>query len=426
MTEMFEEISKELKGVAAGVTEQSKNIQSVQADLTANRGEIKAMSDELEKVKGQVDDVISAIQREGVKGEKCEIATVEAKYTNLFIDAVRAGGQGFKEMKGAADEYRASLIERAEKAGKPDLVLQLKSYSSDAIATGGALIPLAMASKIIELQRDFSDVRSMATVEMSDIGGITFPSEGNDIGFSWIEERESNTDDNAGTFTDVEITMNQGKVKIGVTHKMMINRSFNMQSWIARKAAERLSRGEGAAFVTGDGHKKPKGMMTYAAGTSAGQVQQITTAASTTISHEDLTDLKTPLRNKYRMNANYFMNRFTEGYIEKLEDGQGNPLFNRGDLAKAIQSAIKGYPVKLFDDIAGPSETTGAFSGNELAILFGDLAAFYTITDHPASMFMQVDPYTSSDSGLTNFRLFKFVGGAVTNFEAAKILKIKA
>ena len=42
---------------------------------------------------------------------------------------------------------------------------------------------------------------------------------------------------------------------------------FNVDEWLAQKIAERLARLENAAFVTGDGTGKPKGFLTYAAGT---------------------------------------------------------------------------------------------------------------------------------------------------------------
>lgn len=421
-TEVLKQIETEVKGVADLVKDQKD---ATKAQFDATSGEMKNLNDKIVKQQEAIDDLMSLAQKSGVKGEAKDRCKLELEYSKKFGDYMR-GHANANELKGMMNDYKSALIGVAEKNGDWQTVAELKTLSTDSLANGGALVPVRMANAIVEKQRDFSDVRKYATVERSDTTGLIFPGEANDFGFGWVGERESRTTEDGGTFYDVEIPVMEARSKVGVTNKMRMNGAFNLDAYITRKAAYRLSRGEGAAFVTGNGLKKPRGFMTYDAGTSDGQVQQITTATTTTLAHPDLTSLKTPLRSGYRPNARYFFNRFTEGAIEKLVDGQQRPLFNYGNIDQGISPRLKGYPYALLDDMDGADETTGAWTANDLVMLFGDMAEFYTIVDHTTSMLMFIDPYTGADEGKVFFRFHKFVGGGVTNFEAAKILKIKS
>lgn len=423
--QILEDIGAEVKGIAEAVSKQSVATKEVEASVEAGAKEMKGIHDSVKEQQEKLDNLTVEMQKGGAKGEFKERAKLEIAYNQKFGDFM-CGRATSEELKSITNEYKAALIEVATKKGDFATVNELKSFATDKLATGGALVPVQMANAIVEKQRDFSDIRKHASVERSDTNGLIFPGEAADFGFAWVGERENRSTDDAGEFYDVEIPIMEARAKVGITNKMRMNSAFDMDSYITRKAAQRLSRGEGLAYTTGNGDKKPKGFMTYAAGAEDGQVRQISTATSNLIIQEDLTDLKTPLRAVYRQNAKYFMNRFTEGAIEKLDDTEGNPLYNRGDLAKGIPSAIKGYPTQLLDDMDGANETTGAFADNALVMLYGDMREFYTIVDHTTSMLMFIDPYTGSDDGKVFFRFHKFTGGGVTNFEAANILKIKA
>ena len=45
------------------------------------------------------------------------------------------------------------------------------------------------------------------------------------------------------------------------TQKMLDDAGFDIESWIQRKVADKLSRTENTAFVSGNGVKKPKGFL---------------------------------------------------------------------------------------------------------------------------------------------------------------------
>ena len=421
--EMLEAVSGEIKKLDAHIQKNEKSTAQIVEKFDANEVKMKEISDSMEKSQEQLDNITSQMQRSGVKGDAKTRCDLEVKYNKAFSDVMR-GKKTADEIRPIAKEYKEALSDVCLKNGDHQAASELKSFSTDKLATGGALIPVQLANAIIEKQRDFSDVRAYATTHKSDTTGLIFPGEAADFGFGWVGERENRDAEDSGEFNDVEVEVQEARAKVGITNRMRMNSAFDMDSYITRKIAQRLSRGEGTAFVTGDGTKKPKGFMSYSAGTGDGQVEQVTTVTSTAIDHKDLTYLKTPLRGAYRKNAAYYMNRFTEGYIENLEDDQGNPLFNRGDLAKGIPSSIKGFPQRLFDDMAGASASV--LTGNDLVAIYGDMAEFYSIVDHNTSMIMFIDPYTGADDGKVLFRFHKFVGGGVTNFEAAKILKVKA
>ena len=419
--EMLEQIGAEVKGVAEGV---ETHKQEVEAKMSATGEQLTGINKSVEGMQEQLDSLTSAVQRSGVKGEAKERAELEIKYNSTFGNILR-GTATTQDARGRVEDYKNALIEVAAKNGDDQTVMELKTLATDSLANGGVLVPVGMASDIVREQRDFSDVRGEANVVKSDTTGLIFPGEAADFGAAWVGEREERSNDDAPTFQDVEIPMSQATCKVGITDMMRLNAAYDLNSYIVNGAAEKLSRLEGAAFVNGNGLKKPKGFMTYDAGTDAGQIQQITTAASTTIDHKDLSKLKVNLRNLYRGNAKFYMNRFTEGVVETLEDDNGNPLYNRGNLAGAIENRIKGFPIGIFDDMAG-ADADLALTGNDLVILLADMQKFYTITDSTTSMIMFADQFTGADSGKTFYRFRKFVGGGVVNHEAGKILKVKA
>ena len=55
---------------------------------------------------------------------------------------------------------------------------------------------------------------------------------------------------------------------------MLDDASMDIEAWLAKKIADKLTRVENASFVVGDGNKKPRGFLTYPDLTTPGTFQQ--------------------------------------------------------------------------------------------------------------------------------------------------------
>ena len=169
--------------------------------------------------------------------------------------------------------------------------------------------------------------------------------------------------------------------------------------------------------MSGNGVAKPKGILAYDSGTGFNQIQRKETAANNAITGDELIDVQAMLKEPYQMNANWLINRLLIGYVRKLKDSiSGNYLWQPG-LAQGQPAQLLGRPVEMASDL--PSAVTA----NTDTMIYGDIRAGYQIVDRIGVRVLR-DPYTNKP--FVGFYTTKRVGGGVKNFEAIKVLKVKA
>jgi HK97 family phage major capsid protein len=168
--------------------------------------------------------------------------------------------------------------------------------------------------------------------------------------------------------------------------------------------------------VTGDGVARPRGFTTYPNGTSTGQIEQITSATTDVISHDDVYNLIYSIKSPYLANARFMAARLTIRDFRLLRDESGGaglgmwmwqPNFQVGQ-----PQMLGGYPIHQADDMA-------AVAADALPVAFGDFRAAYTIVDRMGVRTLR-DPYTAKPN--VKFYTTRRVGGDVVNFEAIKLL----
>jgi HK97 family phage major capsid protein len=200
--------------------------------------------------------------------------------------------------------------------------------------------------------------------------------------------------------------------KILATQKLLEDSSINIENWIATKTGERFGRLEGAAFITGDGIGKPRGILTYANGTAWGQIEQVNMGAAAALTADGFIDVKYRLREYYIERASaWLMNRTTVAAAMKLKDGAGDYIWKPSLIASDPISSILGIPVRM-------STTMPAVAANALSVALGDWRSAYMIVDR-LGITVQRDPYTSKP--FVEFYIRKRCGADVLNFDALKI-----
>jgi HK97 family phage major capsid protein len=183
----------------------------------------------------------------------------------------------------------------------------------------------------------------------------------------------------------------------------------------------RFARQEATAFVSGDAVKKPRGILDYDSWTTAGQyerdaIEHRDTATVATLAGDDLIDLQSDLLEAYQGNATWLVHRKIWAEIMQLKDSDNQYLLNPMMLFSGVQMQLLGRPVRFAGDM---DSTLG--EGNSIAI-YGDFREGYTVVDRIGIRVLR-DPYTQKQ--YVKFYTTKRVGGAVTNYQALKVLDVQ-
>jgi HK97 family phage major capsid protein len=204
---------------------------------------------------------------------------------------------------------------------------------------------------------------------------------------------------------------------------MLDDAQFDVEAWLADEIAVQFAKAEGTAFVNGDGIDKPKGFLTYTAVATGdavrafGQLQYVPSGVANTLPTtnpaDKLLDLVHALRAPYRQGAAWVMNSTTLATIRKFKTADGAFIWTPG-LITGQPDTLLGYPVVESEDMPD-------IAANTMPIAFGNFRAGYLIAERSETNIIR-DPYTNKP--YVNFYATKRIGGAVSNSEAIKLMRI--
>lgn len=372
----------------------------------------KSMAD-LQKHQSRTDEKLQYLMENVQKnsaGENRERSETVLKYRKAFMDYIRKGRSGEIELAAIQGDYRSEWAERLASAGNHYEAKALSHSDSE----GGYTVPEDMASSIVRRLQDFSPVRRAATVSTTSKDALQMLVRDADIGVANVAEAAAVSETTAPTFGKNDIPVHKKAVYIFASEEILEDSGFDLEAEIAREAADKFARSEGADFVSGNGTGKAKGFLTYTAGTSFGEIEQINSGAATSLTKQGLVDVLFSLgREAYLRNASWMMNASTWGQIVNLESTGGEPLpeswVNLGKME------LLGRPVIVADDMP-------AVAADALSLAVGDFAEGYRIVDHISGIRMTRDEITAP--GTAKFYFRKRTGGEVVNTDAIKIQKI--
>lgn len=179
---------------------------------------------------------------------------------------------------------------------------------------------------------------------------------------------------------------------------------FNMESLLGRLLGERLGRLANDKLTTGSGSSDVEGIVTN---TASGVV----TAASAAITADEILDLIYSVDPSYRASASsrLMMNDSTVKAIRKLKDGDGNFLWNMGNIQNGVPDNIFGYNIVVNQAMA--SIATGL-----KPIIFGDMSKFYVRKVGSPVLFLAKEKFIP-DLGVMGYMR---MDGVLTNTAAIK------
>lgn len=245
------------------------------------------------------------------------------------------------------------------------------------------------------------------------------PIDKDEVGALWVGEQTSRSETDSPDLGMLTIPLDEIYALTKVTQRLLDDAEFDVAGWLLDKQSNKFARSENAAFLTGDGINKPRGLLTYATSTADdfsrpwGTLQTVDSGGATSVHPDALYNLLFAVREPYRAGASWLMNDTTLRDVMKLKDGQGNYLWTQGDIKGGQPFTLLGHPVET-------DPTMPAIAAGSLSIAFGNFNDAYTIVDRPGIRNLR-DPFTVKPHVLLYG--YRRVGGGLANSEAVKLLK---
>lgn len=347
---------------------------------------------------------------------------------NSSLAALKVGGAGsiVSDNSAAATERSAIglFAKNGSDAGIKAMARPVAGMSSDSDPDGGYLVTPAISKQIQRKVFDVSPLGRLArrvTIARGD--SFEEPIDPSDIGAEWVGEREERPPLTTSSLRYLSVPLHEIYTSQPITQRLLDDSEINLGQWLEGKISEKFARTEGKGYVTGDGIKKPRGLLTYSTSTDKdgvrpwGTIQHIITGVDggfAASAGDALFNVVYSLRAPYRPNARWLMNLSTAGLVRKLKDSEGRFIW--ADAREGQPASLCGFPVELDEEMPDIAE-------DSLSIAFGDLEQAYIVVDRPGLRLMR-DPYTAKPNVI--FYAYRRVGGGLQNSEAVKLLRFSA
>lgn len=351
----YDEINDKTEEVRAKEIEQEFDRIMVDHDKL---GESLARAEQLEKAENRW----SEAQEQGdprkpnYEGEAREESNQVSDYKEVFAKAIRFGASSLDA------EERGVLM-----AGRADIPEEVRAQSVGTDSAGGYTVPTDFSGEIDKSMAAWGPMWDASIVrELSTSNGrqIDWPTVDDTANTGRIKAENAAVDDDGtddATFGEKALNAyvyDTGMVKIPL--ELLSDSAFAMEPLLSDLFGERLGRTANQVLTTGTGSGQPNGIVTAS---TLGN----TAASATALTADELIDLLHSVDPAYRQSPNcrWQFNDSTMAAIRKLKDGQGNYLWQMGDVRSGEPSTILGHAYSINQAMASIA------TGNR-TVLFGD------------------------------------------------------
>lgn len=413
----------------------ARGLLGVKADLpdaNAQLDELKGtFADFIEANDKRLDDIEKG-REDYVQNEKVDkinasmdeiCASVDA--TNEALAALQIGGVGHETNPAKAEHAVAfdKWFRKGTEAGLADLEVKA-ALATDSDPDGGFTVPEEMSNTITRVLTTVSAMRNIAQVITIGTSSFTKLAQSSGVGSGWVGQREARPATSTPTLHKLDFPAMELYAMPPATQGMLDDSFLDVAAWLADEVAIKFAEDEGTAFISGTGVEEPRGITGYTniadASWTWGNIGFTVTGVAADINDgsnngvDAIIDLTYALKQGYRPNARFIMNRTLAGKVRKLKTlgGEANYLW-QPPVQVGEPATILGYPLSDDDNMAN-------VAANAYPIAFGDFRRGYLIVDRVGIRVLR-DPFTDKPNVL--FYTTKRVGGGVQNFEAYKLLK---
>lgn len=283
-------------------------------------------------------------------------------YRTAFHRYVQVAG----DMSALNDEERAAL--HAGVAPK-----EARAQTAGTAAAGGYTVPTELSNQIIRSMKAWGPMydEDICTV-MNTTGGnpIDIPTV-DDTGVTAEAHTEAGTvtDDGGKDATFGKKTLNAFSYDtewVKFSWELAQDSIFNFETLLGSLLGERLGRTGNAQLTTGaGGANAPSGIVTAS---TLGK----TATATAAITWDEIIDLEHSVDPAYRTSpkARYMFNDTTLAACRKLKDGNGNYLWQMGDVQKGIPGSFNGRPYSI-------NQAMDSLAAAKKVMLFGDFGKYF-------------------------------------------------
>lgn len=416
-----------LELISKSVSDIGRNFEEFKATAEKSRKEQDALLEE--KIKKLAEDITS--KHEAVTRE---LNTLQAKaqrpaQSDEQVNKAQKGAELFAKMRRDAQaatrigaDFSANEEQCASYAKAFDQYLRLdkdglevdvrKDLSVGSDPDGGYwLLPPTMAQNIVRRVFETSPMRQVASVMTIGTREYIVPEDPNDVGAGWVAERGPVNTTTTMQIARKAIPAHELYAMPVITTQMLEDAMIDIAGYLEGKVADKFARTEATAFISGNGVGQPRGITTYASGTSWGQIEQIGSGSSGAFTYSGLINLITGIKDKYQGGAEFLIRRQSVASIMTLVDGASRLIFQPILNGAFNSTPLLGYKINYATDM--PAVGAGA-----LALAFGDFKSAYQIVDRVGVSTIR-DNLTSKPNVL--FYTRKRVGGDVVDFDAFKL-----
>lgn len=296
--------------------------------------------------------------------------------------------------------------------------LETKGLHTQTSEEGGYLIPQVISERIGETLTAHSPLRRLATVIEISSGALELLLDKKGAEAAWTGEVDPREETAAPQLQKLTIPTHELYAKPKATQKLLDDAKANVEEWLTRAIATKMAQMEHQAFLTGNGDKKPRGILSYDTVLGAqwtwGKLEHVLSNQNGEGIHMDhLIQLMMSLKPEFMPGASWVMSRSALSEIRKLKAADGSYLWQPA-LDTSFKSSLFGYPIEIADDLPAYKEKAAC-----QPVLFGNFKAGYQIVDRAGIQILR-DPYSAKP--YIEFYATKRVGGDVVNFEAIKVL----
>ncbi len=360
-----------LDGIKDDATAEVRKEAEISVDKALDEASaLEARADRLEKLEAAEKRAVEQAEREEREAREAKRPSHEAKevrnggnmdYRSAFHAYMAAGGQ-----LGAMESEARAVLEGGYVSG-PESRAQTTANTA-----GGYSIPEEMLERVIV------SMKAWGPMYDGDVVTEIVTSGGNPMPMPTVDD----TTVTAGAHTEGATLTDDGGKDVTFGTKQLDAYAFDtewlrvakeladdsfiaMETFIGGLLGERLARIANLQLTTGSGSSAPNGIAT-AAGTG------LTAAGASAITSDEIIDLEHSVDPAYRTGprVGFMMNDSTLKAIRKLKDGDGNYLWQMGNIQAGVPNTLNGRPYYINQDMASIA------TGNK-SMLFGDFGKYF-------------------------------------------------
>lgn len=343
---------------------------------------------------------------------KTRLDQIETAYNRPALDN---GNNSVKNTGFADGEYGKAFRGYLRKGMDAGLeAFQTKALSVGSDPDGGYLVTPTMSSKIVQAIFETSPMRQLSAVETISSDALELIDDHDQAAAGWTAETGAVSETSSPTLAKRNIPTHELYAQPKATQKLVDDAAIDIESWLSDKISDIFARKENTAFVSGNGVGQPRGILTYAAGTTWNKIEQVNSGTNGAVTADGIINIFYALKDVYSKRASFLMNRSVVQAVRLLKQATTNQYMWQPGLASGAPDTLMGVPVYMASDM--PIAAT-----NSLSVAVGDFKSGYQIVDRRGIRILR-DPFT--EKPFVKFYATKRVGGDVINFEAIKLMKL--